>query len=95
MGTLSGIGTAANAANALSGGVNAYVGYKGLGLAEDQFAFEKALANANFANQSKLVNNSIQNSGEVGMSLAGNSMSPEQRAARQAQVNANKIKTTI
>ena len=92
---LSGVGVAAQGLGALSGGLSAYTGYKALGLAEDQFDFQKALAESNFGNQAQLVNSSIQNAGEVGLSLAGNTLNDEQRVARQIQLDANKVKTTI
>jgi len=95
LGTLDAIGTGADVLSGVAGLASAYTGYKGLGLAEDQVAFEKALANANFANQAKLVNTSIQNAGDVGLALASQAMTPEQRAARQTQLDASKVQSTI
>lgn len=85
------IGGIAQGAQAAAGLANAYLGYKNYGIAKDQFNFAKAAANRDVANQAQLINNSIQNSGEVGMSLAGNTMSPEQRMAKQAQLNSMKV----
>lgn len=86
-------GAAAQGLNGLAGLAGAYLGYKSYGLAKDQFGFEKALANANYSNQAKLANNEIQNSGEVGMGLAGGTMDANARAARQAQLNSMKLST--
>ena len=85
------IGGIAQGIQAGAGLANAYLGYKNYGLAKDQFKFAKAAANRDIANQAQLINNEIQNAGEVGMSLAGNTMSPEQRAARQQQLNAMRV----
>jgi len=76
---------------ALSGLANAYMGYKNYGLAKDKFGFEKAAANRAIENQASEYNTGIQNAGEVGMSLAGNTMDPNARAARQAQLDTQKI----
>lgn len=85
------IGGVAQGLQAAAGLANAYMGYKNYGLAKDMFGFEKAATNRNIANQAQLVNNEIQNAGEVGMSLAGNTMDPNARAARQAQLNTMKV----
>ena len=85
------IGGIAQGIQAGTGLANAYLGYKNYGLAKDQFNFAKAAANRDVANQAQLINNEIQNAGEVGMSLAGNTMSPEQRAVRQQQLNAMRV----
>ena len=85
------IGADAQGLQAAAGLANAYMGYKNYGLAKDMFGFEKAATNRNIANQAQLVNNEIQNAGEVGMSLAGNTMDPNARAQRQAQMDAMKV----
>ena len=85
------INAGAQGLQALSGLANGYMASKNLKLAKDMFGFEKAATNRNIANQAQLVNNQIQNSGEVGMSLAGNTMDPNARAARQAQLNTMKV----
>jgi len=85
------MGDVAKGVEAASGLANAYLGYKNYGLAKDQFGFTKAMANRNIANQASEYNTGIQNAGEVGMSLAGNTMDPTARAARQAQLDAQKI----
>lgn len=86
-----GLQTGLQGLQALSGLANAYTGYKNYGLAKDMFGFEKAATNRNIANQAQLVNNEIQNAGEVGMGLAGNTMDANARAARQAQLNTMKV----
>lgn len=83
-GVAAGIGAAANLANA-------YIGYKQYGLAKEKFGFEKAATNRSIANQASEYNTGIQNAGEVGMGLAGNTMDPNARAARQAQLDTQKI----
>lgn len=85
------MGDIAKGVEAASGLANAYLGYKNYGLAKDQFGFTKALANRNIANQASEYNTGLQNAGEVGMSLAGNTMDPAARAARQAQLTSQKI----
>lgn len=85
------INAGAQGLQALSGLANGYMASKNLKLAKDMFGFEKAATNRNIANQAQLVNNQIQNSGEVGMSLAGNTMDPNARAARQAQLDTMKV----
>lgn len=64
----------------------AWLGYKNYGLAKDMFAFEKAMGNRNLANQAQTINNELRNAGQVGMSLAGNTMNDAQRAKRTAEV---------
>lgn len=86
--TGSGIAEGVKAATGLA---NAYLGYKNYGLAKDMFGFQKAATNRSVANQASEYNTGVQNAGEVGMSLAGNSMSANDRAARQAQLDSQKI----
>jgi len=86
-----GLDTAMKGAGAAAGLANAYLGYKNYKMAKDMFGFEKAAANRNIANQASEYNTGLQNAGEVGMSLAGNTMDPNARAARQAQLDAQKI----
>ena len=83
-GTLNGLSTGLQGIQALSGLANAYTGLKGLGLAEDQFAFSKAGANKDVANQAKLINNNILNSAQVSNALAGNTLSDTQKTAALA-----------
>ena len=99
MSTGAGFGDYAGLANAGINAFNAYnqytMGNKQLDMAKDKFNFEKAYANANYTNQAKLTNNQIQNAGEVGMGLAGNTMDANARAARQAQMDTSKVRETI
>lgn len=80
----SGIGAAANLANA-------YVGYKNYGLAKDKFGFEKAATNRNIENQAQQYNAELQNRAEIGLALGGSAITPEQRAATLAQMERQKI----
>lgn len=93
--TMSDVGGYAGLANAGINAFNAFnsnsLGKKNLSLAQEKFGFEKATANANYMNQAKLTNNAIQNSGEVGMSLAGNTMNDADRLARQTQMTGMKV----
>jgi len=79
-----GLGDALGVAQGLGALGSAYTAYKGLGLAEDQFGFEKALANRNLANQGQLINTQLQNAADVGLALGGGAMTPEQIAASKA-----------
>jgi hypothetical protein len=83
----------AQGAQALAGLGQAYIGYKNYGLAKDMFNFQKATTNRNIANQASEYNTGVQNAGDVGMSLAGATMSPEQRAAYQSTLDSRKIST--
>lgn len=87
------VGGIAQGVQAAAGLANAYLGYKNYGLAKDKFMFEKAATNRSVANQASEYNTGIQNAGEVGMSLAGNTMNTGAQAARQAQLNTQKIST--
>lgn len=71
-GALSGIG------GLLSGGMQAYTGFKNIGLAKDalsmakkQFGFQKDLANRNIANQGKIINTSYDNAAQVAAGMIG------------------------
>lgn len=84
----------AQAGISLFNGINSYnLGKKNLSLAKDMFGFEKAATNRNMTNQATEYNTGVQNRGEVGMSLAGNTMDQGARDARQAQLNSYKIST--
>ena len=80
---------------ALSSGLAAYTGLQELGLAKDKFDFEKDLARTNIANQAQLTNTALQNRADVGMALAGNTMTPDQRAAEQRKVKASYVSGNI
>lgn len=91
MNQTSGLQTGLQGIQALSGLANAYVGYKGLGLAKDQFSFKKAAANRDVANQAKLLNESRMNSGNVGLALAGNTMTDAQKIATRNRITAGNV----
>lgn len=88
LGGLQGIASGLGAAGNLW---NAYNAYKGMKLAKDKFNFEKQLANANYTNQAKSYNEELGRSADVGLALAGSSMTPEQKAAYQAKINTQKV----
>ena len=61
-----------------SGLMQAYTGMqqlglanKALGLAKQQFGFQKALANRNLANQAKIINNTYDNAAQVAAGMVG------------------------
>lgn len=92
--SLSNMAGLAQAGISLFNGINSYnLGKKNLSLAKDMFGFEKAATNRNMTNQATEYNTGVQNRGEVGMSLAGNTMDQGARDARQAQLNSYKIST--
>ena len=88
------LGMGADLANIGLSGVQAYLGWENLGLAEDQFAFEKAAANRNIANQGKQVNNAYENASNVGLALGGGAMTPEQIAAEKAALRNRYVDTS-
>ena len=88
------IGAGAQVFNAAAAGMNAYTGIKSLGLAKDEFGFKVAATNRDVANQGKLVNNDIINSNNVGLMLAGNTLSPEQQAASKAAAQSRQVNTS-
>jgi len=94
LGMMDYIGTGAQVFNAAAAGMNAYTGYKALGLAKDEFAFKKNATNRDIANQGKLINNNIINSNNVGLALAGNTLTPEQQAASRAAAQSRQVNTS-
>ena len=68
---IGGLGGVAGILQGLSGLAGAYSAYKGLGLAKDQFAFEKGLANRNLANQAKIINTGYDNAAQVAAGMIG------------------------
>ena len=68
---IGGLGDVAGIIQGLSGLAGAYSAYKGLGLAKDQFAFEKGLANRNLANQAKIINTGYDNAAQVAAGMIG------------------------
>jgi hypothetical protein len=88
---LDGLKTGLAGVQAAAGLMNAYTGYKGLGLAKDQFAFQKSAANRDVANQASLINESRMNAGNVGLALAGNTMNDAQRTAARNKISAGNV----
>lgn len=81
---LEGIGSLMNAQNAK----------KSLKLANEKFGFEKAAANRNVINQSKSYNEELGRRADVGLALAGNSLSDGQRQATLDKVAGQRLSET-
>ena len=79
-----GLQTGAQAVNAVAAGLNAYTGWKGLGLAQKQFDFTKNATNRDIANKARLANNEITNANDVGLALGSGAMTADQIAASKA-----------
>lgn len=90
-GALAGIASGVTAASGLA---NAYLGYKNYNLAQDQFKYQKDLGNRNLINQASSYNTNLQNSADVGMSLAGATMSAADRDAYNAKIAGQKLSQT-
>lgn len=72
MGGLAGyLGAGAGLLQGIGGLANAFMAAKGLELAEEQFGFQKGLANRNLANQSKIINNAYDNAAQVAAGMIG------------------------
>ena len=84
-------GTALQGVQALSGLASAYTGLKGLGLAEDQFGFQKDTVNRNIANQAALINENRMKSADVGLALAGSTMSDAQKTATRNKITSGNV----
>jgi len=87
----SGLQTGSQVVGALSSAMNAYTGWKGLELAEDQFDFTKKSTNRDIANKAKVINNEIGQANEVGLALGGGAMTAEQIAASRQAATARKV----
>ena len=87
--------TGAQVVNALSGLAGAYTGIENLGLAKDKFAYEKGLSNVNLANQADLINQQRLNASNVGLALAGNTMTDAQKEATRAGITAGNVQRTV
>ena len=73
IGGLSGIGSLLSGMGQAYSGLMGYkLGKQQLGLAREQFGFEKGLANRNLANQAQLVNTQYNNAAMVAAGMAGN-----------------------
>jgi len=88
------LSTGAQVFNAAAAGMSAYTGYQALGLAKDEFAFKKNATNRDIANQGKLINNDIVNSNNVGLALAGNTLTSEQQAASRLAAQSRQVNTS-
>lgn len=81
LGVLGGIGS----------GILSYInGNKMMNLANDQFDFQKALANRNLANQAKIINNQYDSSAQVAAAMAGSGGRTSQDTIRRYEDNARK-----
>ena len=89
------LSTAGNVFGGIGSLAQAYMANKALGLAKDQIAFEKGLAQTNLANQADLTNEQRMNRGEVGLALAGNTMDATQKQAYLDNITAGNVKRTI
>lgn len=94
-GTGSLFGNVGGALQGLGALANAYTGYKNYQLAKDQFGFEKTLAQTNLANQADLINEQRGKAADVGLALAGSSMSDADKQAARDKITAANVKGTI
>ncbi len=82
-------------AKGIGGLASAYTGYKALGLAEDQFAFDKESSQRDAHNQAKLINQDRRNAAEVGLAIAGIPKDDPRYTDRMADIKANDIQGTL
>jgi len=87
--------TGAAVIGGLSDAMTAYTAYKALKLGEKQFDHTVALDQVNLENSGNLINTAKTNSATVGMSLAGDTLTPAQKEAGLAAVKANYVRTAI
>lgn len=87
--------TGADVIGALSGLAGAYTGLQNYKLAKDKFGFEKGMALTNLANQGNLINEQRMNAANVGLGLAGSTLSDAQKEAVRNKVTAGNVKTTL
>ena len=64
-------GAVASGLQGLSGLAQAFVGMKNYELAQQQFKYQKGLANRNLANQAKIINNTYDNAAQVAAGMIG------------------------
>ena len=64
-------GAVAGGLQGLSGLAQAFVGMKNYELAQQQFKYQKGLANRNLANQAKIINNTYDNAAQVAAGMIG------------------------
>lgn len=73
----------------IGGGLaNYFNGQNMLGLAKDQFNFQKQLANRNLANQAKIINNQYDSSAQVAAAMAGERGTTTDEKIRRYENNA-------
>jgi len=89
------LSTGADVLKAGSSLLNAYTGMQQLGLAKDQFAAEQSAARTNLANQADLLNEGRANSTNVGLALAGGTMTDDQKNAARAATTAGNVSRTF
>ena len=65
------LGAVAGGIQGLSGLAQAFVGMKNYELAQQQFKYQKGLANRNLANQAKIINNTYDNAAQVAAGMVG------------------------
>ena len=65
------LGAVADGLQGLSGLAQAFVGMKNYELAQQQFKYQKGLANRNLANQAKIINNTYDNAAQVAAGMIG------------------------
>jgi len=77
---------ASQVVGAIGTGLQGYAALGQLGLAKKKFGFEKGVTNRNIYNQGTLVNNNMDNANNVGLALAGNTMTGAQKAASRQDI---------
>lgn len=78
------------------GGINAYASLKNLGLAKDQFNFQKSAYNTDLYNQATLVNAQMADAASARYNDAGGASNPNNPYATSADyVAKNQVKTSI
>ena len=65
------LGAVAGGLQGLSGLAQAFVGMKNYELAQQQFKYQKGLANRNLANQAKIINSTYDNAAQVAAGMIG------------------------
>ena len=65
------LGVVTSGLQGLSGLAQAFVGMKNYELAQQQFKYQKGLANRNLANQAKIINNTYDNAAQVAAGMIG------------------------
>ena len=65
------LGVVTGGLQGLSGLAQAFVGMKNYELAQQQFKYQKGLANRNLANQAKTINNAYNNAAQVAAGMVG------------------------